>query len=706
MKTIIFFLLLATSLFAINCGDFQGEFKTYNGHYYAITGNKMSFEIARKFAEANNGYLAIPNNAGENNFIKNIIGNNNEAWIGIYDPNYTKSYCYTANCFSTSRTRFKTVQGASLLYQNWDSKDVENQLMENDGTVDKFNKPIISLLGEHWALMSGNTGLWRDWGNHFIEGQNPTLQKAIIEFDSKPICYENPTNITDEISGRVCNSQIWDTVLGVTDGTTMQCLEDINKIEYCPQSLSPCGQNWDYENGYAVSGVGQVVDYTKKETNTSYTNKTSSTETAPLDAVQIVTGSRAGSYAQWNKTSTANQRAYVMWVAGKNGPECWNGWKPWEDFSKYDKDMHKNRDNYYHKVDNSRCEYYLGTYNIYGIKYICPPWAQDWEKDETAGNCKRVVVVCPDGYTETMGAEVSKGECKKTVTTCPNGYTETTGSETAKGECKTNQNYTYYKYICDNGYNPIDSGGDSGKSDTNNTTIDDLSGDLNSSTPPALNCRKEKFTCLANEKRPCALVDNVMQCSPFPCIGNTDIENVGTIEGENDKNNDGWKNDGSCAGQLYIFNGEDKRCRSKDKLFGLTGGGCCDKDKVFMGLIGCKDKEKILAKKRKNDVCYYVGDYCSKKIPLLGCIQTSESYCCFNSKLARIIHEQGRPQLKMEWGSPESPNCKGFTPDEFQKLDFSKIDFTEFAKDIQQKTTNFKNIGNFVQNKVEQHFTK
>ncbi|WP_420061081.1 conjugal transfer protein TraN (plasmid) [Aliarcobacter butzleri] len=655
MKTIIFFLLLATSLFGINCGDFQGEFKTYNGHYYAITGNKMSFEVARKFAEANNGYLAIPNNAGENNFIKTIIGNNNEAWLGIYDPNYTKSYCYTANCFSTSRTRFKTVQGASLLYQNWDSKDVENQLMENDGTVDKFNKPIISLLGEHWVLMSGNTGLWRDWGNHFIEGQNPTLQKAIIEFDSKPICYENPTNITDEISGRVCNSQIWDTVLGVTDGTTMQCLEDINKIEYCPQSLSPCGQNWDYTDGYAVSGVGQVVDYTKKETTIKY-------EGEPTINIVEYSYDRRETWRNelWCKSS------YWKQVFGSKCAVNINGMSS--------------------SILEKKCSELGGTFytnhNSYFMKFIC-------SKN-----------VCPNGE------EPVNGKCATSTTKCPIGYTETVGAETSKGECKSNQNYTYYKYICDNGYSPIDSGGNSGKSDTNNTIINDLSGDLNSPTPPQNNCKKEKFTCLANEKRPCALVDNVMQCSPFPCIGNTDIENVGTIEGENDKNNDGWKNDGSCAGQLYIFNGEDKRCRSKDKLFGLTGGGCCDKDKVFMGLIGCKDKEKILAKKRKNDVCYYVGDYCSKKIPLLGCIQTSESYCCFNSKLARIIHEQGRPQLKMEWGSPESPNCKGFTPDEFQKLDFSKIDFTEFAKDIQQKTTNFKNIGNFVQNKVEQHFTK
>ena len=87
--------------------------------------------------------------------------------------------------------------------------------------------------------------------------------------------------------------------------------------------------------------------------------------------------------------------------------------------------------------------------------------------------------------------------------------------------------------------------------------------------------------------------------------------------------------------------------------------------------------------------CHEVGKYCKKKIPLLGCVQKATSYCCFNSKLARIIHEQGRPQLKNfdGWGKAGSPQCRGFTPDEFQALDFSKIDMTEYVEDMVKKAT-------------------
>ena len=68
-------------------------------------------------------------------------------------------------------------------------------------------------------------------------------------------------------------------------------------------------------------------------------------------------------------------------------------------------------------------------------------------------------------------------------------------------------------------------------------------------------------------------------------------------------------------------------------------------------------------------------------------IETKKSFCCFNSKLAKVIHEQGRPQLKSfansPFGSASNPNCRGFTPEEFQNLDFSKIDLSEWYSEIE-----------------------
>ncbi|WP_257942460.1 hypothetical protein UPTC15624_00873 [Campylobacter lari] len=70
------------------------------------------------------------------------------------------------------------------------------------------------------------------------------------------------------------------------------------------------------------------------------------------------------------------------------------------------------------------------------------------------------------------------------------------------------------------------------------------------------------------------LTDNKYQCAPFPCIeGTSHIEDDDAQVGINDENNNGWEDDGSCGGQILIFNGQDNRCRFKDKFFGLFFGG-------------------------------------------------------------------------------------------------------------------------------------
>jgi conjugal transfer mating pair stabilization protein TraN len=69
-------------------------------------------------------------------------------------------------------------------------------------------------------------------------------------------------------------------------------------------------------------------------------------------------------------------------------------------------------------------------------------------------------------------------------------------------------------------------------------------------------------------------------------------------------------------------------------------------------------------------------------------VEESKSYCCFNSKLARIVQEQGRAQLSTfnGWGRASRPDCRGLTPEEFQVLDFSQIDLSEWHSDIETKS--------------------
>ena len=104
------------------------------------------------------------------------------------------------------------------------------------------------------------------------------------------------------------------------------------------------------------------------------------------------------------------------------------------------------------------------------------------------------------------------------------------------------------------------------------------------------------------------------------------------------------------------------------------------------GLLSCEQAEQILAMKNDQHLCHSVGSYCSIRIPIIGtCVQTTQTYCCFNSKLARILNEQGRTQLARSWGGAKGPDCSGFSVAELQTLDFSRMDLTEFYAEIAPK---------------------
>jgi len=105
-------------------------------------------------------------------------------------------------------------------------------------------------------------------------------------------------------------------------------------------------------------------------------------------------------------------------------------------------------------------------------------------------------------------------------------------------------------------------------------------------------------------------------------------------------------------------------------------------------LSGCDQQDMEVGMLRGSGMCHEVGTYCASSI--LGvCVQKAKGHCCFNSKLGRIIQEQGRPQLKsfnaLGWGTAKQPYCRGFTPQEFQALDFSRMDLSDYYADIEAR---------------------
>ena len=101
----------------------------------------------------------------------------------------------------------------------------------------------------------------------------------------------------------------------------------------------------------------------------------------------------------------------------------------------------------------------------------------------------------------------------------------------------------------------------------------------------------------------------------------------------------------------------------------------------FLTTFMCSTEEKMLDVKDRMGFCTFVGSYCSSSV--LGvCTTKRKTYCCFESKLSRILQEQGRPQIGKPFGKPKNEQCEGFTVDEFARLDLSKMDFTDVYSDF------------------------
>lgn len=210
-------------------------------------------------------------------------------------------------------------------------------------------------------------------------------------------------------------------------------------------------------------------------------------------------------------------------------------------------------------------------------------------------------------------------------------------------------------------------------------------------------CRFARRQCLSDDT-PCSLFEEIYDCavpqsptsSQYLCEGDVYCLD-GTCEPLERQPNQEFQQAAAALhamqearsymdeNSLRLFTG--KRASCSAKVFGAIN--CC-RGKGFslsLGLdqllgLGCDAEELSLHERDANGLCSYIGSYCSAKV--LGvCTTKRKAYCCFESKLSRILQEQGRAQLNLPWGNPKTEQCRGFTMAEFARLDLSKMNFAE-----------------------------
>ncbi len=94
---------------------------------------------------------------------------------------------------------------------------------------------------------------------------------------------------------------------------------------------------------------------------------------------------------------------------------------------------------------------------------------------------------------------------------------------------------------------------------------------------------------------------------------------------------------------------------------------------VAADYLSCTPEEQTLQLKRGADTCRYVGSVCTEYF-MGRCLIKTESYCCYNSKLALLVQEAAHEQLGLGWNVADQHVCQGLTAYEMSRVDLGKID--------------------------------
>ncbi len=123
---------------------------------------------------------------------------------------------------------------------------------------------------------------------------------------------------------------------------------------------------------------------------------------------------------------------------------------------------------------------------------------------------------------------------------------------------------------------------------------------------------------------------------------------------------------------MAFFPGTRQACQVR--LGGLAN--CCDDDGLLVDLYHCPAHELAIARERDAGRTVYLGERCVQRI-LNACLKRERGWCVFGSKLGRMLHEQARPRLGIDWSS-----CRGFLVAEIERIDFDRLDLSDFFREL------------------------
>ena len=130
-------------------------------------------------------------------------------------------------------------------------------------------------------------------------------------------------------------------------------------------------------------------------------------------------------------------------------------------------------------------------------------------------------------------------------------------------------------------------------------------------------------------------------------------------------------------GQARIFAGAPQECERH--LWGVND--CCKGKGWGDWIVHCPKNLQVLKKAKLENRVVSLGKYKHKG-------STKYVYCVFPTKLAAIIQIQGRgDQLHIPFGKPKTPDCRGVTPEELERINFDNVQLGDLVNEWAARKT-------------------
>lgn len=212
------------------------------------------------------------------------------------------------------------------------------------------------------------------------------------------------------------------------------------------------------------------------------------------------------------------------------------------------------------------------------------------------------------------------------------------------------------------------------------------------------NCSQTASACTEQTQGLCTHYRQTFSCAEQVCLPEKTIckpEKMGCANGDCDESKaeestdaaEGISRLGALAGvaadfsqtggALGVFAGAPQAC--KKHPLGLRD--CCKDSGWGDWVLHCPPELQELQKAKTEERVVYLGSYKNTKIGARHYV-----YCVFPTRLGAIIQIQGRgKQLSIGYGSPEFPDCRGVTPQELERIDFSALDLSPLEQEFMNR---------------------